>query len=289
MPESIGYQASPFEDLATIGGPVAPFPRWQVCPYSYCRLLAPIHSGLFELKLDPYRKDRCRYIHRNCVKPGRPPTAVPARFLVACEHGHLDDFPWVRFVHRGITDCHAELRLFELGASGEVTDIQVECKRCEQVRRMSDAFTEDGRAELATCRGRWPHLRIFVEDGCEGKQRALLLGASNSWFPMVLSALSIPSTTDKLGQLIEANWVELETCEELRDVTRSRRHLRGLATYTDAQILDAVAQKKRGTLPSEASTTNLREPEWEMLSHPDPDRNSRDFQLRVVEPQFDSA
>ena len=42
--------------------------------------------------------------------------------------------------------------------------------------------------------------------------------------------------------------------------------------------------QKRGTLPSEASTTNLREPEWQMLSHPDPDRNSRDFQLRVVEP-----
>ena len=88
---------------------------------------------------------------------------------MACEQGHLDDFPWVRFVHRGITDCHAELRLFELGASGEVTDIQVECKRCEKVRRMSDAFTEDGRAELATVGGRWPHLRIFVEDGCEGK------------------------------------------------------------------------------------------------------------------------
>ena len=84
---------------------------------------------------------------------------------------------------------------------------------------MSDAFTEEGRAELAACRGRWPHLRIFADDGCQGQQRALLLGASNSWFPLMLSALSIPSTTDKLGQLIEANWVELENCEE-----PTRRH-----------------------------------------------------------------
>ena len=157
-PESTGYQASPFEETANIGVPVAPFPRWQVCPY--CRLLAPIHSGLFELKVDLYRKDRCRYVNRICRKPGTPPIVVPARFLVACEHGHLDDFPWVAFAHRGPTECPGELQLFELGASGEVADIEVQCMRCDNARRrISDAFTEDGKAELSACRGRWPHLR----------------------------------------------------------------------------------------------------------------------------------
>jgi hypothetical protein len=51
VPESAGYQRGPFEESAAIGVPVAPFPRWLLCPY--CRLLAPIQSGLFELKLDP--------------------------------------------------------------------------------------------------------------------------------------------------------------------------------------------------------------------------------------------
>ena len=138
-----GAQASPFDDTANVGVPVAPFPRWQVCPY--CRLLAPIQSGLFELRLDPYRKDKSRYVHRICKKKGKPPTVVPARFLVACEHGHLDDFPWVEFVHRGKTDCRYELRLYELGASGEVADIQVQCVRCDLKRRLSDAFSEEGR------------------------------------------------------------------------------------------------------------------------------------------------
>src|SRR5579875_3665231 len=36
--ESTGYQASPFDDTANVGVPVAPFPRWLLCPY--CRLLA---------------------------------------------------------------------------------------------------------------------------------------------------------------------------------------------------------------------------------------------------------
>ena len=132
--DSTGVTASPFDDTANVGVPVAPFPRWQVCPY--CRLLAPIQSGLYELRLDPYRKDKSRYVHRICKKPGKPPTVVPARFLVACEHGHLDDFPWVEFVHRGRTDCRYELRLYELGASGEVADIQVQCVRCESKRRL---------------------------------------------------------------------------------------------------------------------------------------------------------
>ena len=149
--ETAGIAASPFDDTANLGVPVAPFPRWQVCPH--CRLLAPIQSGLFELRLDPYRKDRSRYVHRNCRKQGKPPAVLPARFLVACERGHLDDFPWVEFVHRGRTDCRYELRLYELGASGEVADIQVECVRCERKRRMSDAFSEDGRLELQTVPG----------------------------------------------------------------------------------------------------------------------------------------
>ena len=244
----------------------------------------PIQSGLFELKLDPYRKDRSRYVHRICRKQGKPPTAVPARFLVACEGGHLDDFPWVEFVHRGKTDCHYELRLYELGASGEVADIEVQCVKCEKKRRMSDAFSEDGKAELSHCRGRWPHLRKFDEDPCTSQQKSILLGASNSWFPMMLSVLSIPSTPDKLGQLIEQNWAELEECESPRDVKMKRKLLRGMASYSEEQIWQAVENKKSGSDASEDEASDLRDPEWSVFSNPDPNLNSRDFKLRVVDP-----
>ncbi len=280
--ESTGFLASPFDDTANVGVPVAPLPRWQMC--THCRLLAPIQSGLFELRLDPYRKDRSRYVHRICHKPGKPPTVVPARFLVACEQGHLDDFPWVEFVHRGKTECRYELRLYELGASGEVSDIQVECVKCGKTRRMSEAFSEEGRDELARCRGRWPHLRKYDEDPCEGKQRAILLGASNSWFPIMLSVLYIPTTSDKLGQLVERNWAELEECESARDVKLKRKLLKGLATYTEQQIWEAVEKKRNASGQDEEELPDLRRPEWEVFSNPDPNRNDRDFKLRVVEP-----
>jgi hypothetical protein len=278
--EAVGVMANPFDDTAAVGVPVAPFPRWQVCPY--CRLLAPIHSGLFELRLDPFRRDKCRYVHRICKRPGKPPTVVPARFLVACERGHLDDFPWVEFVHRGKTDRRYELRLYELGASGEVSDIQVQCVRCDSKRRLSDAFSQEGRDELAGCNGRWPHLRSHDDKPCEGPQRAILLGASNSWFPIVRSALSIPSTTDRLGQLVELNWVELQDCESPRDVKMTRRHLRGLASFSDDQIWEAIANRNAPDDQAQNEFPELREPEWEVFARPEPNRNSRDFKLRVV-------
>ena len=103
----VGSQTNWFDESRQIGVPVAPFPRWMVC--SRCRLLAPLSSGLFEPKVYPYRPDRACYVH-NCTTQGESPLVVPARFMVTCEHGHLDDFPWLEFVHRGPTDCKGPLR-----------------------------------------------------------------------------------------------------------------------------------------------------------------------------------
>ena len=61
-----------------IGVPVAPFPRWLLCPV--CRKLAPIESGLFELRVNAVRPDGNKYVHTNCGKARTPPTALPARF-----------------------------------------------------------------------------------------------------------------------------------------------------------------------------------------------------------------
>lgn len=147
-------RVGPIDPTALIGVPVAPFPRWMVCPA--CRLLAPLSTGLFRLET-PFRAELARYVHSNCNKRVRPPTVLPARFVVVCKNGHLDDFPWREFVHQGETRCDGRLELHEYGASGEATAVEVRCA-CGKRRRMSDAFKRDGSA-LPTCRGRRPHLR----------------------------------------------------------------------------------------------------------------------------------
>src|SRR5207249_4395910 len=106
------------------------------------------------------------------------PNVHPVRFLIACRGGHLDDFPWVTYVHKG-TPCTAPmLTLRQYGASGEASDVVVRCTACNTERRMGEAFGEDAWAPLMTCRGHRPHLRDVDEQECKQPLKTILLGAS---------------------------------------------------------------------------------------------------------------
>jgi hypothetical protein len=231
-PEAVGGAPNPFDESYLVGVPVAAFPRWMLC--THCRTLASLDSGLFQLKADQFRTDRTRYVHINCAKTGAPPPVVPARFLVACKYGHLDDFPWVRFVH-GDIPCKPRLKLRELGVTGEVPDIQVLCEACNRQRRMSDAFGAEGMKNLPECSGRFPHLRMYDKETCHEQARAILLGASNSWFPLVLSTLAIPEAIDALGQLVEEHWHILEKTANLQNIEFLRQigQLQRFSLYSD--------------------------------------------------------
>src|SRR4051812_12079210 len=66
IPPDTDWGWNPFNEGNCVGIPVAPFPRWVRCPQ--CDLLAPLNLGVFELKVDPFRPDRTRYVHANCNK-----------------------------------------------------------------------------------------------------------------------------------------------------------------------------------------------------------------------------
>jgi hypothetical protein len=277
---------NPFDDLARIGVPVAAFPRWMVCPR--CQLLAPLASGLFDLKEQPYFPDRNAYRHTNCNK-ATAPEVIPARILVACEKGHLDDFPWVEFVHRGPACDSPLLRLLEHGPSGEARDLEARCENCQARRRLSEAFGEDNRENLAMCRGRRPHLRDFEIDGCENQMRAMVLGASNTWFPLVLSSVAIPPEGSQLAQVVEAEWANLNDVTSIDNLKfmRNRALLGALTTYSDDEIWDAIRQRREkaaGGQANDGERPDLKAPEWRVLTRFDPRLNTDDFLLRPVSP-----
>jgi hypothetical protein len=271
-----------------IGVPVVPFPRWMRC--SICDTLASVESGVFKLLQDPYRPDRTEYVHQGCLKArgSRAPSALSVRFLLACHEGHLTDFPWVEFVHKGNVPCRpAMLSLREFGASGDASDIIVKCHSCGMERRMADAF--DSEEPPFFCPGHHPHLRL-VEHNCKEAARAILLGASNSWFPTPLSALSIPRATDKLGRLVEEQWAELKDTENIDEVRLLRRRLQRFQSliplfneYKDEEIWTAIDAKRSGDQVN-GRPEDLKLPEWEVFSNPDSAAESRDFKLRCVAP-----
>jgi hypothetical protein len=281
--------ASPgaIDEAATLGIPVAPFPRWMVCPK--CRLLAPIPPTSDLLKLIPHLvyPDRTQYVHANCHIPGKTP-AVPARFLVACPKGHLDDFPWDWFVHRGQTGCQSTLRLFEIGTSGEAADVEVRCDTCKQKRRMAEAFGRDHQDNLPRCNRRRPHLRDYDPTDCQVEHMTTILqGASNSWFSIFLSALSIPEATDELARLVAGSWTNLKAVQGRQNVEllRSVGVLREFAAYSDEQVWQAIERKRaERESPASVSPSDLKSPEYSVFSEPQAGRNSPDFKLKVVAP-----
>jgi hypothetical protein len=261
----------------------------MVCPE--CHLLAPLSSGLFELKEQPYRPDQTAYVHRNCdrARANKKPEVVPARFMVICERGHLDDFPWVDFVHQG-GHCTGDpvLQLVEIGPSGEARDLQVKCRTCEATRRLSDAFGRANRQNMPMCTGRRPQLRDYDPDGCELHMRTIVLGASNTWFPLILSAIAIPRGMSELRNLVNENWARLHTVTSLEVIEAFQEAgvLPGrLSGFSCQEIFSAIQDKSREDLTddSEEISLDLKLPEWEAFTQPDSSQNTDEFHL-VSEP-----
>ena len=271
-----------FSRASPEGVPVAAFPRWLVC--TQCRLLAPIRSGLFEWRYDSTRPERSRFIHRNCHRMAAP-AAIPARFLVACENGHVDDFPWSEYLHGGPTACPGPLRLRDVGASGEAADVMLICSACQKTKPLAPAFSEDGKADLPPCRGRHPHLRVAPLEECHAVPQPITLGATNMWFARTLSALSIPSSSDPLDQLVEQDLTSLfEDVESERDVKLARKGHPRYDQYTDAQIWAAVQRLRIQNIGGPLTPKDLKPPEWKLFSKPDPAKNSANLRLRVGTP-----
>lgn len=287
VPDDYHY-GDPFAQGTSEGVPVSVFPRWFVCPS--CRLLAPLDDGLFEFKKDLSKPEKNRYVHTNCPKKPanhRPPQVVPARILAVCENGHLDDFPWVDFVHHG-KPCNApRLTFIEFGLTGDAGNLNVKCSTCGEKRRVAEAFQKERRDELPMCTGKRLHLHDRDPEGCDKNIRPIVLGASNSWFPISLNVIAIPVEGNHLSELLEEHWSDLIDVDNV--VVLSYLRLQGrlgneLANYTDDEILQAIIAKKEqlaNDIPS--VEPDLKQPEWITLTDQTKTYNSRDFKLTPEE------
>lgn len=260
-----------------IGVPVQVFPRWLRC--TSCGTLAEMDSGLFTLKTHPFRTDKLRYTHVNCAK-NTETSAVPARFLCACPQGHIQDFPWNEFVHNGAVCAAPKLRMTELGASGSTADIFLVCDECGLRRSMAQAFSKKRGLPWKRCEGRHPHLHS--QEACGEEVSIILLGATNSWFAITAGAISIPDSEDELGQLVEEHWSFLSKVKDVDGVEllRSADKLTAFASYSDAVIYEAIAQRQQSGGEEKAADPDPKYPEWRVLIDPAHAPMSTDFHVR---------
>ena len=255
------------------GVPAHVFPEWLVCPMDRCRMLAPTRRFRWDGLAGEYRCPRDdRHSGRTRV------SAFPARFMIACPRGHLDDFPWDGWVHAGAGgSCGGSLRLDDEARSGSVNDLVLHCDGCGVKRDMGGVF-EPG--ALTTCSGRRPWLGPFdYEIGCNETPRVILRGASNAYFSVVASALSIPPYSDPLQRAIAPYAERLLMLDTVDDIVRAsdRGRLGDLLTrYTADQVLAAAQAEVR-------EIERLRPDEYRaFLDPPEPVQPPHEFEVRHV-------
>jgi hypothetical protein len=212
------------------GVQVLEFPRWFVCQNRACRALGRMGIG------QPQKDGR--YVH-DCA-PRQ--FFVPVRFVMACENGHIQDFPWASWVsHAAGCETRNNLQLIE-GPTGDFAELFVRCNACKRSRPLIDATV---RSVNPDCTGQRPWLGDTDPDGCSKKLRLLVRTASNSYFSESASALTIPTARSArdavrpvMDVLASATSATLPVFKTIVKVSVA------IAGFSDEEILRAVEDEK---------------------------------------------
>jgi hypothetical protein len=162
------------------GLPFCRFPKWLFC--QLCRRLARVS---FE---DLKRRPRCSYC------PSEP-QLVPMRFIMVCKAGHMDDFPWDYFVHRGGSGYANHTLYFESDdkAGFGLESLSVRCADDGSKANLRGITSEElAKAMGLKCSGRQPWQPPHLRTSCTEQVVVVQRGASNVYFADVKSALEIP-------------------------------------------------------------------------------------------------
>lgn len=182
--------------------PVVRFPQWLQCPK--CERL----GREDDFSSEPRRPERwC-----NCT--GDQTYAVPVRLIVACEDGHLDEFPWQLWI--GCQCQRPQLRLETKGAGLAGKLVLCLIRDCQSTpRSLEGVFGKGALASLGikNCRGRRPWLPVGPEP-CTQIGRVVQRGASTVYYPVVESALDIPPFSSDLSMVVGPYWNDLADTAE---------------------------------------------------------------------------
>ena len=251
---------SSFEDPDTPGTiPIRSFPTWGFCPRCD-KLVSGRNTKTGKGKYCNSSECHTRYKNEQIDVP----KTYPVRFVAACKKGHLDDFPWYEWVHRSKTEkdaCSredAELYLLDDSKSMSLDSKTVRCKKCDaRDQKMSMALSKNGLQFIGfNCTKRKPWLDKYSrscedEDGEPIPMKGLFKGATNIYFPLVRSAVTIPPFSDDLAGEISKAGSEIHDFRKNYDRDFFEKWLEGKfhlksekfpdGRWTLNQVLDKIA------------------------------------------------
>ena len=210
--------------------PFVKFPTWYFCPK--CRTFKPLKEWEFD-----YRKKKDKDMTQRPICSECNVKLAPARLVVACENGHIDDFPWIEWTHlkNNKKICsNPKLKIKTSGVSSGLEGITIECDTCKAKVNLSGTFTNGDMNEFENLELQAEKKELTIESEnfslkCKGnrpwdgtKEKCTLYpitiqrGAINIYFPKIETSIVIPPYSDIYTKKVEES-TEYETMITLLD------------------------------------------------------------------------
>lgn len=183
------------------------FPEWYFCPS--CRRFKPIGEWVTEYRAkSPKKAEEDPHMIQTMKCPKCFQELVVARIITVCQEGHIDDFPWVKWVHcqnfGGPKEIcsRPELTITTSSSASEgLEGLTLKCLNCGAAASLRGAFDPGKFEELDKktdfrynfhCAGKhpWKH----KTESCKSTEypKVLQRGSSSVYFPVTESSLVIP-------------------------------------------------------------------------------------------------
>jgi len=214
---------------------------------------------------------------------------VVARIVTVCKHGHINDFPWVKWVHKQSKKpiCGNPSLSFKTGASGTegLEGLSISCS-CGAYTTLKGAFEKDcfekldkdTDEEMFRCEGGHPHKHL--REKCLCYPRTVQRGSSSVYFPVVYSSLVIPPYADKLNVRIEKSNAfsecdaTLTKLPEMREIILEKHFSKwveeiALEIGAPKASVESVLKRKwfdEGNTEADVTSVKYRAEEYEALS-----------------------
>lgn len=191
--------------------PFVRFPLWHYCPSC---------GGMEKFSIYKNKSQKCKgpnFKGKSChsLTEWKRSRLIPSRFISICPKGHIEDFPFMEWVHRGPGNEDCQLRWSAGRSASSLSGVEIECVTCAIKRSMAGAFNENSLKDTKSCSGQRPWLGE-IEEGAAGCDRVLTVvqrGASNVYFPQMRSSIYLPNWNSRvnrrIAEILDSNWHNL--------------------------------------------------------------------------------
>lgn len=227
--------------------PCVNFPQWYFSPADHQLKRYPVWKERAGTKKE---KESFKYRPFEKNSKGKKIELIPVRIICVCPKGHIQDFPWVEWVHQSDDpkNYDHELELYSTGYSGGIDDLSIKCVTCDKKRSLRGIFSGNFNKKLeqigVSCNGKYLWKKDDIGSECKEPLTAILKNASNFYFPNISVSVNIPFKDDEAVEAIKNTEDFNMVMKEIDENNLSRSEVSEKLGYFLEKISSNVGESK---------------------------------------------